>query len=188
VNRYAVIGTLLLFSCFGCGSNNTVTTPTPTPTPIPNVNVNGSWRGTLDQGVFTGTCAATYYQRVLDPIFPFRLDVTTQQATGSAQVAGTASISFVGNTIASAGFVGLSEMNTVTIDASEPILLTALRSGTTMNVTCDNGRVVKLTTGTTRIRGDATSTSWSGTYSETIQVSGGETGVMMLEAHFNLSK
>ncbi len=186
MKKPAAIGTLLLFACFGCGSNTT--TPTPTPTPIPNVNVNGSWRGTLDQGVFTGTCAAAYYQRVLDPYFPFRLDVTVQQATGSAQVAGTASISFVGSTIASGGFVGLSEMNTVTIDSSEPILLTVLRGSTSMSLTCDNGRVVRLTTGTTRIRGDATSTGWSGTYSETIQVSGGETGVMMLQANFNLSR
>jgi hypothetical protein len=188
VRRHAVVGTLLLLFCFGCGSSNNVTTPTPTPTPIPNVNVNGSWRGTLDQGVFTGTCAAASYQRVLDPYFPFRLDVATQQATGSAQVAGTATISIFGNTLASGGFVGLSEMNTVTIDASEPILLTVLRSSTSMNFTCDNGHVVRLTTGTTRIRGDATSSTWSGTYSETIQVSGDETGVLMLDAKFNLSK
>ena len=103
-------------------------------------------------------------------------------------MAGTASISFVGSTLASGGFVGLSEMNTVTIDASEPILLTALRDGTTMSVTCDNGHVVRLSSGTTRIRGDATSSTWSRTYSETIQVSGAETGVMRLEASFNLSK
>ena len=186
MSKNALAAILLMF-LYGCGSGNDVTTPTPTPTPIPNVNINGSWRGTLDQGTFSGTCAAPVYQRVFDPVFPLRLEVTAQQAAGSAQVAATTSISFAGSTLGSGGFVGLSEQNTVTIDAPQPVLLPVLTNNT-MSLTCDNGRVVRLSGGTTRLRGDATTTTWSGDYTESIQVSGGETGVLTLNGRFNVTK
>jgi hypothetical protein len=191
LNTHAiVVAASLLLSSYGCESSNGITapTPTPTPTPIPNVNISGNWRGTLDQGQFDGTCVADVYEESFERLFPLRLEIAVQQAAGSAQVAATTSLSILGSDLGSGGFVGLSEGNDVTIDATEPILLAFLRHNTTMQVRCLNGRVVRLTAGTTRLRGSGTSTNWSGTYTETIQVSGAETGVFRLEARFNVSK
>jgi hypothetical protein len=187
VMRNSVVAAALVMSLYGCGSGNNVTAPTPTPTPIPNVNVNGSWVGTLDRGIFSGTCVASTFQQAFDPAFPLRLVASTQQATGSAQVAATATISIGGRDLGSGGFVGLSEMNTVTIDAPQPILL-SLFGQSNSTVPCSNNRVVRLSGGTTRLRGDATATTWSGDYTESIQVSGDDTGVLTLAAHFNLTR
>jgi hypothetical protein len=192
VIKNSVLAAALVMSLCGCGSGNNVTAPTPTPTPIPNVNVNGSWLGSLDRGTFSGTCVAAVYQELFDPVFPLRLAVSAQQATGSAQVAANTTISFGGQDLGSGGFVGLSEMNTVTIDTPQSLLLSYLpEESANSQVPCDlqNSRhYVTLSGGTTRLRGDATATTWSGDYTESIQVSGYDTGVLTLTAHFNLTR
>jgi len=137
-------------------------------------------------------CLARFLTDEFFDLFPLRLDIIAQQASGSAQVGAVATFTVRGFELGSGGFVGLAEGNTVTIDATESALvegyLEQVRRFPKGEFTCSNGTHLRLENGTSRFRGDVSGDTWSGDYTEIIQVTGDESGTLTFTAEFDVRR
>lgn len=206
MRRLAIVSALAMA---GCGDGGTTTSTMTTTSVQPPANIDGTFRGVLDRGSFElqatadtavssgravrpPDCLAEFLSDAFEDLFPLRLDMNIQQASGSAQISAVATFTVLGVELGSESFVGLAEANTATIDATESALLIGFVERVTLfpmrEFTCSDGTDLRLESATSRFRGDVSGDTWAGDYTEIVQVTGDETGTLSFRAEFDVDR